>query len=142
MAQHTPFRIYQHNKPESWATHLERFQIWLDGRGVTTDEQKRGLLLNTLDDTTIRNLKNWIQPATLRTMRYEDIVLKLDAKITPTINWFVQYSKLIHRTQQPGESGADFMASIKELAESCNFGDKKARLVLGQFVSGLRDPLV
>jgi len=76
--------------------------------------------------------------ASYPTMRYEDIVLKLGAKIISSINWFVQYSKSIHRTQQAGES-ADF---IKELAESCNFSDKKTRLVLGQFVSGLRDPLV
>jgi len=53
----TPFRTYQHNKPETWANHLERFEFWLDGKGVTTDDQKHGLLLDTLDDATIRNTR-------------------------------------------------------------------------------------
>jgi len=76
--QHTPFRTYQHNHPESWATRLELFQIWLDGRGVSADEQKRGLLSDTLDDTTIRNLKN----DSTGNASYNE--LKLDAKITPS----------------------------------------------------------
>jgi len=96
----TPFRTYAHGKPETWATHLERFEIWVDGRGITSDEQKRGLLLDTLDDTTIRNLKTWVAPRRICECTYEQIVLKLDEKITPTINWLVRYATLTRRTQR------------------------------------------
>ena len=57
-------RTYHHDQPESFAIYLERFQIWLDGKGTTTEDQKRGLILDTLDDGAITALKVWIAPCT------------------------------------------------------------------------------
>jgi len=135
----TPFRTYRHNKPETWANHQERFEIWLDGKGVTTDDQKRGLLLDALDYATICNLKNWISPRTLKESTYQQLVLKLDEKITPSINWLVHFSTLTRRVQKPNESAAEFMAEVKLLADGCGFTSATSRLILGQFVQGLRD---
>ena len=131
-------RTYHHDQPESFANHLERFQIWLDGKGTITEDQKRGLFLDTLDDGAITALKSWIAPRTLREVTYSQIIIKMD-EITPAINWLVHYSALVRRLQKDGESGAKFMSELKTLAASCGFGDATCRVVLGQFVYGLRD---
>ena len=128
-------RVYRHDKPETWAEHLERFQVWLDGRGTTTDDQKRRLFLDTLDDDTVKNLKKWIAPRTLREVTYEKIILKLDEKIVPSINWLVHYSAFVRRKQKDGELGTEFMSDLNTLASPCGF-------VLGQFVYGFGDRVV
>ena len=114
-------RIYHYDQPESFANHLERFQIWLDGKGTRTAEQKRGLLLDTLDDATVESLKEWIAPATLREVTYDQIVLKLDEKITAALNWLVHYSAFVRRTQRKEKTGTSFLRDLKKLATPCGF---------------------
>ena len=80
------FRVFNFNQPETWATFLEDFQFWIDGQGSTTDAQKRGLLMESLDADTKRNLKKWIAPRQLRAVSYDELVIVLDREITPKIN--------------------------------------------------------
>jgi len=120
---------------------LERFQFWLDGGGTTTDDQKRGLFLDTLDDTK-KSQEMAIAPRTLRETTYEQIILKLNEKIAPSINWLVHYSAFVRRKQKDGELGTEFMSDLNTLAAPCGFGAATSRVVLGQFVYELRDRVV
>jgi len=133
------FRVFNFNQPETWATFLEDFQFWIDGKGSTTDAQKRGLLMESLDADTKRNLKKWIAPRQLRAVPNDELVIILDREITPKINWLVNYSLFHKRVQNEGETGANFLSAINILAEACGFGGSTTRIVLAQFVIGLRD---
>ena len=100
------------------------------------------MFLDTLDDATVELLKEWIAPATLREVTYDQIFLTLDEKITPAIYWLVHYSAFVRRTQREGETGTSFMSDFKKLATTCGFNTATNRVVLGQFVYGLRDHVV
>lgn len=139
MANNVVLRKYQYNKPETWVEHLDNFENHCDSRGTLTDDQKRGLLLETLDDTTKRNLKEWFNVTSLRTKTYEAIKEKLNEKIAPAVNRIVRWAEFKGRTQKLGEPAADFMAELKRLATFCDFGGLQPKLIMYQFASGVRD---
>jgi len=134
------FRVYQYNRPETWTEHYEDFESWIDGKGAISPIQKRGLFLDTIDATTKRNLKKWMNVQPLRgDITYQQIVDTLDQHIVPSVNKLVAYSTFINRKQQPSERAATFMAALETLSEPCGFGAAAQVCILGQFVAGLRD---
>ncbi|KAJ8884734.1 hypothetical protein PR048_010930 [Dryococelus australis] len=133
------FTKYDNSRPETWAEHLERFQFWLDSKGQITDDHKRGLLIEMLDDHTTRDLKDWITTNTLRDCTYIELVNILNKNIVPPINPMVCYNTFINRRQLPGEKAVVYMSKLWRLASSCNFEGMTATIVLYQFVCGLRN---
>ncbi|KAJ8889929.1 hypothetical protein PR048_009434 [Dryococelus australis] len=128
------FTKYDHSRPENWAEHLERFQFWLDSKGQITDDQKLGLLIEMLDDFTIRDLKDWITPNTLQERTYIELINVLNKNIVPMINPMVWYNKFVNGRQLPGEKAVVYTSELWRLASSCNFEGMTATIVLYQFV--------
>ncbi|KAJ8895647.1 hypothetical protein PR048_000983 [Dryococelus australis] len=123
------FTKYDHSHPKSWAEHLERFHFWLDLKGQITNDQKRGLLIDMLDDHSIHDLKDWITHETLRDRTYIELINVLNKNIVPTLNPMVCCSQYVNRRQLPSEKAV--------LASSCNFEGMVATIVLYQSVCGL-----
>ena len=130
---------YTFDKPEALEEHLDDFEFFCDSKGAITADQKRGMLMETLDQPTKRSLRDWLAPTlTLRTATYGQIVAKLREKIQPSVNKFVAWANFTRRKQQDGETGAAFHADLRRLATPCGFEGSEAKLILYQFVTGLR----
>ena len=135
--------IYTFDKPETLDDRIDDFEFHCDAKGNITEEQKRGMFMETLDKPTKRSLKEWLAPTlTPRTATYAQIIAKLKEKIQPSINKFVAWNEFRQRKQLEGESGAAFHAELKRLADPCGFEGVGSKLVLFQFVNGLQNKQV
>ncbi|KAK3931554.1 hypothetical protein KUF71_006572 [Frankliniella fusca] len=111
-------------------------------KGVTTDEQKRGILCQCLCDETKRKVREWIHPLTLTLCPYNRFLEVLQENITPSVNRDVQFNMLVTRFQQEGESGEAYVAELQRLADNLDFGWHSKLLVKYQLKRGIRDRVV
>ena len=61
--------------------------------------------------------------------RYTDVLSKFDSFFQVTKNVIFKRARFNHRIQQEGESAEQYIASLYNLAESCEYGTMKSELI-------------
>ncbi|KAL1473856.1 hypothetical protein MTO96_038412 [Rhipicephalus appendiculatus] len=123
----------------AWLTYLERLQFYFTANGVVEEEQQRAVLCSVCCPATYAILRALCSPATPAATPYADIVSKLTAHFTPRRSVIVQRFSFHKRSQQPGESIADFVADLRRLSEHCEFGVSLEDMLRDILVCGVRD---
>jgi len=104
--------LHTFDKPETLEDHIDDFGLNCDAKGNVTEDQKRGMFMESLDKPTKRSVKDWLAPAlTPRTATCAQIIAKLEEKIKPSVNKFVAWNDFRNRKQQ--EIGAAFQEEQK-----------------------------
>ena len=116
MSQSSTCLRFDSKLPETWASFIRRFKFHVDSKGNISNEQKRGMLLDALDDRTVDRLDQWMSPIGLSTATYAALLATLEARMTHTVNSTIQYVNFINRKQLPGESHATFSEDLSRLA--------------------------
>lgn len=132
---------FDSKKPEDWDRFLRRFQITIDGKGNIPDSQKRGMLLNALDDRTLDRLEKWLEPVPLESASYSAALAILKEHLQTKTNNTVKYVEFTGRHQLSGESAATYMEELSRIVPHLGIEDKEVRelLCMHQFVAGLQD---
>lgn len=128
--------------PEKWGNFFRRIRQHVASKGNISDEQKKGIILDALDDPTLDRLERWLEPITLEAAAYFDVVDSLEFNLRHQVNCTVQYIQFTQRKQQPGESALAYSEALSVLAATMGFDDRpvRDRLVMYQFVAGVCDP--
>ena len=75
MATHvTRMPIFKGSTSESWTSYAERLEFFFKGNKITEDEQKHALLLSSFEPSTFELIKSLVQPATVESKSYSDVV--------------------------------------------------------------------
>ena len=128
----------------SWPTFYRRIRNHVSAKGNITDDQKRGILYDALDDPTLDRLERRLEPITLDAATYEQahtvLAANMDSQLAPP----VQYILFTARKQQPGESAASFADALSVLCATLSFENRAVRdkLCMYQFMAGVRLLLV
>ncbi|XP_045445764.1 uncharacterized protein LOC123653827 [Melitaea cinxia] len=77
-------------------------------------------------------------PSSLDSKNYKQLVELIEKHIEPTQSEITETYKFMKRVQLPNESIAEFVAALKKLAQTCNFGAHLERSLRDKFVHGLR----
>ncbi|XP_045445754.1 uncharacterized protein K02A2.6-like [Melitaea cinxia] len=77
-------------------------------------------------------------PSSLDSKNYKQLVELIERHIEPTQSEITETYKFMKRVQLPNESIAEFVAALKKLAQTCNFGAHLERSLRDKFVHGLR----
>ena len=101
--------------------------------------QKKALFFMLVGQTTFTKLKDLANPREITDISLDNIVVLLQTHYRPQTVEIAEHFKFYKCTQGTSEGTADFMAALRCLAKTCNFGQYLETALCDQFVCGLRD---
>ena len=121
---------------ESVSTYLERVQLFFVANNVE-DARKSAVLLNLLGGKVYGTLRNILSPEQPAVKSYDELkaVLKAHYELKSII--IAERFHFHKRNQNPTESIAEFVAKLKRLAATCEFGQYLNDALRDRFVCGL-----
>ncbi|XP_062714045.1 uncharacterized protein LOC134290849 [Aedes albopictus] len=129
-----PFR-----KGQSFSTWIKRLGYHFRVNKVNDDQKKDQMFL--LGGDYLFSMADKLYPTEemLDGVSYEILVQKLKEKVDKTDSILLQRHHFSMKVQQHGETASNFIFSLKALAEYCEFGDQKNRLIVDRILVGLTD---
>lgn len=113
----------------SWGTDRIRLEAYFEGHEVTDPARRRAFLISSLSDSVVRVLQGRHPTTSVNSLSYDDVVKCLEGQYNPQANEIpVSYAFFIRKPKE-GETVRDFIADLRRLAESCNFGSMMSRML-------------
>ena len=121
-----------------WKTWVAQFENYLVASGGTNYAValKKALLLHCLGkegQRVFQNLPDHDNPPA-GASEYDKALLVLEKHFGPKINVVAERYKFRQRAQRPGETAQDYVAALRELAVTCNFGAMRDEMIRDQLV--------
>jgi len=101
--------------------------------------QKKALFITMLGQATFVKLRDLTSPDDIKTLTLEQVMALLTAHFQPQTIEIAERYKFFTRIQEYQESTMDFIAALRRLAKTCNFGQYLDIPLCDQFVCGLSD---
>ena len=128
---------------ESIEDFKERFEFYCTANNIRGEgehaRQKRALFITLLGQETFAKLKVLTSPTPVSDITLDDIMEKLLGHYRPQTIEIAERFKIFKCSQKKGESIAEFMAELRRLVKTCNFGDYLDTAIRDQFRCGLGD---
>ncbi|KAM7300064.1 uncharacterized protein ISCGN_020628 [Ixodes scapularis] len=132
------FSVPQFNEgSDKWTTYLTRLEAFFEGNAVTDAVQKRALLVSALSSKTIEVLQASSSSTAVNSLTYTEVVERLGTYYAPKRKEIAESFKFFKRDQKPDETVPEYFVAIRRLAETCNFGDIRERLLRDRIVCGI-----
>ncbi|KAK8774288.1 hypothetical protein V5799_011179 [Amblyomma americanum] len=106
----------------NWASWFGRLQFFFEANDVTQPVKQRAHLLTLCGAQIYDVVCALLQPKTPDQVSYAEIVAALQAHYDPRPSEVYSRAMFQRRNQLPGESVNDYVAALRKLATSCNFG--------------------
>ena len=140
---HGTLREFDVNK-ESIDDFRQRFEFYCLANNIRDGDEaqrnrKKALFLTLVGQATFAKLRDLPSPREITDISLDDIMELLKAHYRPQIVEIAERFKFFKRTQGISEGTNDFMAALRRLAKTCNFGQYLDSALRDQFVCGLRD---
>ena len=116
----------------------ERFDFYCVAHGIA-DDKKKALFLSRLGQKMFAKLKIWVSPTSLSDLSLDDIVARLKNRTVPETVEIAERFRFFKRQQRVDEQVTEYMAVLRSLAKTCNFGNYLDTALRDQFVCGLRE---
>ncbi|KAF0288210.1 uncharacterized protein FJT64_013412 [Amphibalanus amphitrite] len=128
-----PFLPHPGTPAVPWRNWEQKFELYLLARCGTSPlppEQRRALLLCAIGDEAYR-VFDTLPPVAKRDGEddYDVTLRQLREFYTPRTNVIVERFRFRQRAQAPTESTADFVAALRGLARTCQFGPMESELI-------------
>ena len=140
---HGTLREFDANK-ESIEDFHQRFEFHCLANNVKEGDEaqrnrKKALFITLVGQATFAKLRDLASPRAIADISLDDIVELLKTHYRPQTVEIAERFKFFKRTQGASERTADFIAELRRLAKTCNFGQYLETALRDQFVCGLRD---
>ncbi|XP_071485250.1 uncharacterized protein [Diadema antillarum] len=120
---------------EEWSQYVERLDLYFKANDITSE----ATLLTVIGPSSYKLLRNLVAPTKPSAMKYDDLVAAMNAHHCPIPSEIVQRCKFNSRFCMDNETIAGYMASLRSLAEFCNFGTSLDVILRDRLVCGVRD---
>ena len=124
---------------EEWPNYVERLEGFFDANGITAPEKKRSVFIAVVGPKSYNLLKNLVAPTKPKEKTLDELLATLTQHYRPTPSEVMQRFRFNTRTRKEGESVADYLAALRQLAEFCNFGDTLEKMLRDRLVCGIGD---
>ena len=122
---------------DDWSLYyVERFEHFVLANGIK-DERKLHMLLALVSAQTYRLLTNLVAPKKPGEHTYAQVKEKLKAHLKPKPIKIAKRFRFYKRQQEPSEKMADYIAELRRLATTCEFGTFLDEALRDKFVCGL-----
>lgn len=121
--------------------YLERLQLYFEANGVE-DNKKVSVLLTVIGPKTYSTLRSLLAPTLPRDKSFVELLATLKAHYNPKPLVISERFRFYGRSQRENESIADFVADLRRLSISCEFGDFLDQALRDRFVCGVRNDAI
>ena len=121
---------------EDFDQYCDRVDLYFKANDVK-DDKVVPAFLTLLGPKVYTLAKNLLSPKDPSKCKIEEIQNALKTHFKPKVILIYERYKFHSRAQKPNESVADFVASLKELAHTCEFGTNLNDMLRDRFVTGL-----
>ncbi|CAI5694547.1 unnamed protein product [Oreochromis niloticus] len=123
---------------EQWSSYTERFGYFVAANDVQ-DDKWVPIFLSVIGPKTFNLLRSLLQPAKPGNKSFTEIVDTLTKHFSPKPLVIAERFRFHKRNQEEGESVTMFVASLRKLAEHCEFKDVLNDTLRDRLVCGLRN---
>ena len=122
----------------------QRFEFYCTANNIKSGDEaqqdrKKALFITMLGQTAFVKLRDLASPNDIATLTLDQVVALLTAHYRPQTIEIAERYKFFKRTQEDQERTTDFIAALRRLAKTCNFGQYLDTALRDQFVCGLND---
>ena len=122
----------------------ERFEFYCVANNVRPPgegeaDRKKALFITLLGQGSFSKLKSLAHPTPVTDLALDAILQHLSGHYRPKTIEIAERFKFFKRIQREKESVAEFIAELRTLAKTCNFGNYLETAIRDQFVCGLLD---
>ena len=126
---------------EQWPEYCKRVEL-LTANGINNAKRKRAVLLSSCGASTYHLICSLVSPSKPTDKTFNEIVKLVKDHLTPAPSYTMLRYRFKARSQNNKECIADFVASLRHLAENCEFGTSLDDMLRDRRVCGLRDARV
>lgn len=119
--------------------YLERFEAYLALQKVVDDKEKTVVLIGVSGALLYSKLKSVCAPVGPASKKYSEIKPLLISALSPASLEVVERAKFFTRTQNSGENASSFSLALRQLAQTCNFGEQLDSNLRDRFIMGLNN---
>ena len=121
----------------SWRSYVDQLNYYFVANDITADKKKVAILLSACGPATFKTIESVVDAAKLKDIKYADLVKALSVHYDPVPSSIVQRYKFYNRSREEGESIADFVASLREIAKYCDYKDTLNMMLRDRLVCGV-----
>ena len=136
MATHGTLTAFE-SGTNNWQSYTEQFNYYFIANDITTDSKKVAILLSACGQSTFNTISSLVDADTLQGIKYNDLIQLLSDHYDPAPSSIVQRYKFYNRVRAEGESIANFVAALREIAKHCEYGDTLKVMLRDHLVCGV-----
>jgi len=129
-------------KTGDWLRWQSRYEDYCVLNGVTEGDRQRRLLTLSLGDEVHKILTDLVSPDSIRDKSPAELLQLLSAQFQPKKLVVAESVRFWERNQREEESIAQYVAELRYMAKSCDFGQFLNRALRDKLVSGLRSQTI
>lgn len=123
---------------ESFENYLDRIEMFFECNDIL-DNKKVSTFLSIVGSQTFQLVSDLVSPKRPRECSFVEIVRALKNHYKPQVNIIAERYNFYRRMQKQNESISDFIATIKALARTCDFGSALEEQLRDKIVCGIHD---
>ncbi|KAJ8017724.1 hypothetical protein HOLleu_44666 [Holothuria leucospilota] len=127
---------------EKWESYEERTIQFFLANDVTEDKKKVAVLLSSMGPKGYGLLKSLTTPTKPSTLTFPDICKRLHDYYNPKPPVLLERFRFYNQIQGPSEKIAEYLAELRRLSSTCNFGGFLNEALRDKFVCGLFDTAI
>lgn len=127
--------------PESddWAQYIERLEHFFVANEVTDTNKMKSILISCCGSKSYKLMRSLCTPMKPGEKTYDELKALMSQHHNPAPSVIVQRYKFNTKFRASGESVADFVASLRQLTEHCNYGDHLNDMLRDRLVCGINN---
>ncbi|XP_046688860.1 uncharacterized protein LOC124374746, partial [Homalodisca vitripennis] len=122
---------------ETWASYIERFELYVDCNSIDAGK-KVSTLLTVIGVKTYSLLRDLCTPNKPSEKTFNELVQLVQKHLFPTPSFIAERYRFSKRVQLEGESVAEYIANLKKMTTHCDFGASLNDYLRDRLVSGIR----
>ena len=107
--------------------------------GVTDTERKHAIFLSVIGPKICKLLSSLVAPSKPEEKTYDELVVALTEHHSPALSEIVQRFKFNSRFRQAEESVATYVAELRSIAHTCNYGTSLDEMLRDCNVCGINN---
>ena len=131
--------LSEYNPAEDWVSYVERMDQYFLANDVNEAQKKRAILLSVVGDKTYKLIRDLVAPDKPTDKSYQELVDLLTSHLDPKPSVIVERFKFNSRFRRDGETAAQFLAELRNLAQYCDYGQSLDDMLRDRLVCGIND---
>ena len=135
-----PPASFNFTRPDEWPHWKRRFQQFQSASGLSSESEERqiSILLYCMGQTAEDTLSS-TGISSEGKKKFKTVMEKFDTFFQVRKNVIFEHARFNRRSQGQSESIEQFITSLYQLAETCEYGELKDEMIRNRIVVGIRD---